>query len=124
MDILDDIVDRAWWEYKVGVVWSWVGMDGKLLAEVNQKARRIEQQISIQKANIEKEERILRKASLEHEWRERRNWIRDMEHEQSSSPSVEVLAGALYTWCLWTDMLEDEDVEMTELWSMTTLMPS
>ena len=32
----------------------------------------------------------------------------------SSSPSVEVLAGALYTWRLWTDMLEDDDVEMSE----------
>ena len=37
-----------------------------------------------------------------------------MEDEQSSSPSVEVLAGTLYTWRLWTDMLEDEDVEMKE----------
>ena len=27
---------------------------------------------------------------------------------------MEVLAGALYTWCLWTDMLEDEDVEMAK----------
>jgi hypothetical protein len=32
MDIMEDIVDRAWWKYKVGVVWSWVEKDENLLA--------------------------------------------------------------------------------------------
>ena len=116
MDIMEDIVDRAWWKYKVGVVWSWVERDGNLLAEINQKARKMKHQISIQKENNEKEERLLRQASLEHEWKERRNWIMEMEmeDEHSSSPSVKLLAGTQYTWRLWTDMLEDEDVEMKE----------
>ena len=52
--IMRDIVDRAWWEYKVGVVWSWVERDVKLLAEVNQKARKMKIQISIQKEDNEK----------------------------------------------------------------------
>ena len=77
------------------MVWSWVERDGNLLAEVNQKARKMKHQISIQKENNEMEERLLRQASLEHEWKERRKWIMEMEmdEEQSSSPSVEVLAG-------------------------------
>ena len=67
MDILSSIVERAWWQYKVGVVWSWVEMDGNLLAEINQKARIMKNQISILKERNEKEERLLRQASLEHE---------------------------------------------------------
>jgi hypothetical protein len=116
MDIMNVMIDRAWWQYKVGVVWSWVEMDGNLLAEVNHKARILKNQIFILNERNEKEERLLRQASLEHEWRERRNWIDEMkmEDEMSSSPSLEVLTGALYTWRLWTDMLEDDDVEMRE----------
>ena len=30
MDIMSSIVDKAWWEYKVGVVWSWVPSSRKL----------------------------------------------------------------------------------------------
>ena len=81
MDILKDIIDRAWWQYKVGVVWSWVEMDGNLLAEINQKARKMKNQISILNESNDKEERVLRQASLEHEWKERRNWIMEMEIE-------------------------------------------
>ena len=42
-------------------MWSWVERDVKLLAEVNLKARKMKQQISIQKENNEKEERFLTK---------------------------------------------------------------
>ena len=64
MDIMEVIVDRALWKYKVGMVWSWVERDENLLAEVNQEARKIKEQIFIQKEDYEKEEKLLRQKFL------------------------------------------------------------
>ena len=80
---MEKVVGKAWWVYKVKIVWSLLEADEKLLEEVNIKDRL---------------ENII-KSILEEEWKAGRKTVDSvMEVGEPDSISVEMLAGPLYTW--------------------------
>ena len=90
---MEKVVGKAWWVYKVKIVWSLLEADEKLLEEVNRKDRLENIIKSIQEEESRKEEILLLKACLKEEWKAKRKKVDSvMEVGKPDSRSVEMLS--------------------------------
>ena len=75
IEIMNCVLDEAWNRFKVNTGWGWLEDDtdlSRVIMEMVTEQGRSARMKKVQEESLRKEEKLLKKAMLEHEWKERR----------------------------------------------------